>query len=129
MTVASIHASKFHEQVVRDGKVFTFTEEGEFLVFRIREFEVVPFWSSRSRMIRIQEEHAKYSRFAIDEISFDEFYVKTLKQLEDEGIHVGLNWSGVRLVGYDTSVEDLRKCLAYQIGKQALPQRLEDPSP
>jgi hypothetical protein len=122
MSAASTHASQFYEQVVRDGKVFTFTEDGAYVVFRPDEFEVIPFWSSRSRMTRIQEVHVQYAHLAIDEMSFDEFRVKTLEQLEKENIRVGLNWSGAKLVGYDISVKELRKCLAYQIGQQASSQ-------
>ena len=127
MSIAAAQASKFYDQVVRDGKVFTFLEDGEFLVFCIGNVEVIPFWSSRSRMIRIQETQPKYSRFAIDEIPFAEFHAKTLKQLEDEGISVGLNWSGPNLTEYDNAVKDLRKCLVYQLEKQVIVPQSEEP--
>jgi len=114
MTIAAAQASQFYEQVSREAKVFTFTENQCFLVFVVDEKEVVPFWSSRSRVERIQKEHLKYRKYAIDEISLTDFLKKTLVQLEEESIHVGVNWSGKRLTGYDVSVEDLRQNLAYR---------------
>src|SRR5689334_15702936 len=113
MSLAAAHAQKFYEQVVREGKVYTFEETDEFLVFPVGEIEIVPFWSSRNRLLIIQKNHPKYRNYQIAELSFNEFYNQTLPLLEKETIRVGINWSGHRLQGYDSSVDDLRKCLDY----------------
>ena len=117
MTIAAAQASQFYEQVSRKAKVFTFTENEHFLVFVVDENQVVPFWSSRSRVERIQREHPKYEKYSIEEMSLTEFLEKTLVQLDEESIRVGVNWSGKRLNGYDIPVADLRKNLAYQLSK------------
>jgi hypothetical protein len=107
MSIAAVQASKFYEQVVRERAVFTFTDEGSFLVYPVRGQDVVPFWSSRARLDKIQREHEKYRSYTCDEISLTSFLEKTLPDLAAENIAVGVNWSGERLTGYDVSVSDL----------------------
>ena len=118
MSIAAAQASAFYQQAAKDGAVFTFLEDDGFLVFSIRGQDVVPFWSSRSRMAKVQAAHPKYARYAIDEIPLAEFLGKTLRLLEAEGIHVGVNWSGKGLTGYDIPVEALRRNLGYWLSPQ-----------
>jgi NADPH:quinone reductase-like Zn-dependent oxidoreductase len=113
MSISAAQASKFYEQVVRDGKVFTLEDPEGFLVFPIRDLEVIPFWSSRSRVEKIQSTMPEYACYSIHEKPFNEFYEQTLPWLEEHRIHVGVNWSGERLSGYDVPVSDLRANLEY----------------
>jgi hypothetical protein len=113
MSLTAAHATKFYEQVVADGRVFTFIEDEAFLVYPMHGREVVPFWSSRSRLERIQKNHPKYSKYTISEMTLEEFLDKTLVQLEEECISVGVNWSGSRLVGYDITTSELRNNIGY----------------
>ena len=120
MSIATVHANAFYEQAVRDGSVFTVLEDDSFLIFPVRDKEdkeVVPFWSSQSRVEKMQATHPKYAQYAISKIPLAEFLEKTLAQFEEENINVGVNWSGKRLVGYDVSVADLRRNIAYRLGK------------
>ena len=117
MTVAAAQASKFYEQVVRDDRVFTFLDDGSFLIFPVGNIEVIPFWSSRSRVAAIQKEHEKYRGLEIDEIPFRDFWNKTLEQLAEEEIHVGVNWSGTRLFGYNLPVDDVKRNIDYWLKK------------
>jgi hypothetical protein len=119
MSIAAAQANKFYEQVARDRRVFTFTENDEFLVFPVDGKEVVPFWSSRSRLEIIQKEHVKYASFLVEEMSLQEFVEKTLPLMEAEGIHIGVNWAGKRLVGYDVEPQALKHNLASWQKKQA----------
>jgi hypothetical protein len=119
VSVAAAQAQKFYEQVAAERRVYTFLDQGSFLVFPIRGTEVVPFWSSPSRLQRVQELHAKYRSYTIDEMPLTEFLEKTLPQLEAELISIGLNWSGKRLTGYDLTVADLRRNLDYWLTKQS----------
>jgi hypothetical protein len=119
MSIAAAQASTFYEEVVREQTVFTFTEDGSFLVFRVDGKEVVPFWSSRSRLDRIQREHPKYRGYACEEIALKEFLATTLVDLAAEGVAVGVNWSGSRLTGYDVSVDDLRRNIGHWEEKRA----------
>jgi hypothetical protein len=120
MSIAAGQASKFYEQVVRESAVFTFIQDGSFLVYPVRGQEVVPFWSSKARLDKIQREHAKYRRFVCDEISLASFLEKTLPDLAAENIAIGINWSGERLTGYDVTVAELVKNLEYWQKKLAV---------
>jgi hypothetical protein len=66
---------------------------------------------------QVQVSHPKYAGFTISEIPLSEFLNETLPLLEDQNINVGVNWAGVRLVGYDISVADLRTNIGYWISK------------
>jgi len=113
MSIAAAQAKQFYEQVVREGAIFTFTNDGSFLVYPIRGREVVPFWSSQARLDRVQRGHAKYRDYACEKISLESFIEKNLPDLAAENIAVGVNWSGSRLTGYDVTVEELVRNLEY----------------
>ena len=103
MSVASIHAAEFFEKVARDGRVHTFLSDGQFLVFAVQGREVVPFWSSRSRLLRVQELHPKYRAWKASELGLGAFVDVVLPTLASGDIRVGLNWAGKELLGYDRS--------------------------
>ena len=117
MTMSSLNASAFYEQAVTGGKVFTVTDDGSFLVFRLHGIDVVPFWSSRPRVEKIQMEHPKYAKWTVDEQDLSEFIGKTLTLFKEENVRVGVNWGGKKLTGFDVSADDLKKNLAYSIEK------------
>ena len=119
MSTAAIHANAFYGQVAKEGSLFSFSDEDSMLVFLIRDCEVTPFWSSRSRIERVRDEHPKYAALVIDQVPLEKFMLKTLPHLEAEGIHIGVNWSGARLTGYDVSAPDLRRNIGYWLSKQA----------
>jgi Protein of unknown function (DUF2750) len=119
VSAAATQARKFYEQVAAERRVFTFLADGSFLVFPVSGAEVVPFWSSLSRLRRMRELHPKYRAYEADEIPLAEFLERTLPQLEGERIRVGVNWSGERLTGHDLSVGDLRRNLDYCLAKRS----------
>jgi hypothetical protein len=118
MSVAAMQAARFYEQVVADGVVYSFSSEGSFLVYPVGGQEVVPFWSSRSRLETITKNLPKYRAFQFDEIPFQAFSREVLPRLEAEGLLVGINWSGPRLVGYNVPVADVRRNLDSWIAKR-----------
>jgi hypothetical protein len=67
-----------------------------------------PFWSSRSRAERIIKTVQEYSGFVAVEISWQVFCEKWVPGLTQDGIKVGVNWSGTRAVGYDMDPERLK---------------------
>ena len=127
MSIAAAQANQFYEQVVRERKVFTFTEDDSFLVFPVGGQEVVPFWSSRTRLDRIQRGHPKYCSYVCEQISLTSFLEITLPDLAEENISVGVNWSGARLTGYDLSVSDLVRTLEYWQRSSPPPKRPANP--
>ena len=119
MSIAAAQASTFYEQIAKEKSVFTFTKDDDYLVFPVHGKEVIPFWSSRNRLAKIQRDHPKYSAFTVSEVSLDTFLAKTLAQLQEEGIHIGVNWSGPRLTGYDISAVDLRRSIEHQLASDS----------
>jgi hypothetical protein len=119
VSVAAAQARTFYEQVVAEKTVFTVVEQGDMPVFPVGGHEAVPFWSSRSRIARVQELHPKYRRFEILQIDFATFLTETLGDLEEQGVSVGVNWSGERLGGYDLTVAELRRNLEYWRARSA----------
>lgn len=117
MSIAAAQASKFYEQVVTDRVVFTFESEEGMLIFPVRGMDVIPFWSSRTQLEKVVLAHPKFRQYDTVESSLAEFVEKILPQLQEEKIHVGVNWSGARLSGYDVSVEDLLANLQYWLDK------------
>ncbi|MDZ5458658.1 DUF2750 domain-containing protein [Azohydromonas lata] len=113
MSIAAAQATKFYEQVVAKGRLFTFTENDEYLVYRINDKEVASFWSSKTRLESIQKDHSKYQKFRISVIPLNQFLNKELQLFESEGLSIGVNWSGVRLTGHDISAQDLRENISY----------------
>lgn len=113
MSISAAQSSEFYEQVVRERRVFTFLEDGSFLVHPVEGREVVPFWSSRSRLERVQRAHPKFRGYELDETALDAFLTRTLPDLAAENIHVAINWSGARLTGYDVAVAELVRNLDY----------------
>jgi hypothetical protein len=116
MSISGAQYDKFREQIVTDERVFSFTDDGELLVYPIKSGETVPFWSSRSRLETIQKRLPKYRRWQITEFSLAEFW-RRLDNLERESVQVGVNWSGAQLTGYNVSVRDLRAGLEYWIDR------------
>ena len=118
MTVAGLSYAKFCSEAPRRGCVYTFTNEGELLVYPVAGQEVVPFWSSRTRLEKIAVSFPKYQRFDITEYSWTQFE-EWLNQLNEDGILVGVNWAGTKLTGYNVKVADLRMALAHNTGTDA----------
>lgn len=117
MSQAASQASIFFEQVARERRVYVFLDGDSHIALPMRDGTVMPFWSSRPRMVRIQKRQAKYRPFAIDELGLDAFLDGLLPRLEADEVRVGVNWSGPRLTGYDYTPEEVRRNLSHWIEK------------
>jgi len=125
MSIAAPQYDKFREQVATEERVFTFTDGGELLVYPARDGDTVPFWSSRARLVTIQKRLPKYRAYTVTELSLANFF-RQLDLLEQEGIRVGVNWSGARLIGYNVTPAGLRVAIGWwldRLGKTALKPR------
>jgi hypothetical protein len=61
----------------------------------------MPFWSSLARAKKIIATVPAYASFEVVELSLEEFIENWIPGLERDGLLVGVNWSGVRALGYD----------------------------
>jgi hypothetical protein len=113
VSIAAAQYSKFKEQITKDSEVFTFFEQGNPLIFRVNGNDVMPFWSSRSRLEKIQEARPKYQNYQIADFRFEQF-LQWLPHLAKDDIYIGVNWSGLKLVGYDIPAQDLIDALPNQ---------------
>ena len=116
MSAAASHYATFKEQAAREGRVYTFTADGEYLVFPVHGAEVVPFWSSRSRLEKVAKDHPKYRQHQIKELALADF-MRWLPDLGKDGIRIGANWSGKKLTGYDVDAGELIAGLQYWLDK------------
>jgi hypothetical protein len=62
-----------------------------------------------SRVERIIKTVPAYAGFKPVEIPWDEFCSKWVPELTQDGLLVGVNWSGKRAVGYDIDPESLKR--------------------
>ncbi|GIH52574.1 hypothetical protein Mro03_77530 [Microbispora rosea subsp. rosea] len=67
----------------------------------------MPFWSSAARVKKIIDTVTGYSEFESVEIPLDVWLSKWLPDLSEDGILIGINWSGARAVGWDLEVKDV----------------------
>lgn len=70
-----------------------------------------PFWSSKSRIERIQKFAPAYAAFEPVEISWQRFRDELLPGLEKDGLLVGVNWSGKNVTGYDLDPAWVREAI------------------
>jgi hypothetical protein len=61
----------------------------------------MPFWSTQSRVENIIASVPAYAGFRPRKLSLDEFRERWLGGLEQDGLLVGINWSGGSVTGYD----------------------------
>ena len=116
-STAALQYDEFKRQVAEERKVFTFTNVGKYLAYPVRGHEVIPFWSSHSRIVTVKKSHSQYQRYEITEMGLDEF-IQWFPQLAAEGIHIGINWSGKRLIGYDISIQHLKAAIEYWMKRE-----------
>jgi len=110
MSIAAAQYDKFKQQVVAEQQVWTFTDDGHYLVFPVREGEAIPFWSSQTRLTKVCSYRPKYSGYQKVWLPLTKF-LELLSRLSADNLCVGVNWSGKRLVGYDVSADSLLKGL------------------
>jgi hypothetical protein len=115
----SVQYEEFKAEAAQDGMVYTFTKDGEYLIYPLKEREALLFWSSKSRIQKIQKSLKNYSKYEISELSLPEF-LDWLPELSGEGIGVGANWTGKPLVGYDVSAMDLIAGLKHLVKRQSV---------
>ena len=107
MSTAAAHAAKFYEDVVRNGTVYTVDDGEGYLVFPVNGVDVVPFWSTRSRVVAVQEAHPKYAAWAVSEEPLDEFLKETLPMLEEAGGTIGVKPTFVGTFTWEPSGSNL----------------------
>jgi hypothetical protein len=113
VSVAAAQADAFYEEHLTSGLVYTVRDDGGIPApMNGSGVRVMPFWSKRSRAEQVIANVAAFAGMSVVELSGDEWNDNWLPGLENDGLLVGLNWSGKHATGYDLSVADLTNNLA-----------------
>jgi Protein of unknown function (DUF2750) len=99
---AASQAAAFYKQSVEAGAVWTVRDDRGYPTPENPEGQrAQPFWSSRSRVERIVRHVPAYHGFEPVEIPLSAFLEHWLPDLQANNLHVGVNWSGTKAVGFD----------------------------
>lgn len=102
MRQSAAQAAAFFREVVRTGVVWTMRDGGGFPAPMTSEGQrVMPFWSRKSRVLRIIESVPAYSGFEPEEIPLAEWRTEWLAGLRRDNMLAGVNWSGSEAAGMD----------------------------
>jgi len=115
MSVSAAQAEAFYQEVLRTGQVWAIRDEAGFPAPLTPEGRAMPFWSARSRAVKVVQNVDAYERFEPVQLTLDEWRGRWLPGLAKDGIRVGLNWSGARAVGYDLDPDDVEVNLSARL--------------
>lgn len=119
MSQAAAQASTFYREVALHGSVWTIADTGGYPAPRTSSGQrAQPFWSLRSRAERVIATVPAYAGFAPEEISWSDFRDKWLTELAEEGLLVGVNWSGPFATGYDLPPAAVQQCIEAAIARR-----------
>jgi Protein of unknown function (DUF2750) len=115
MSQSAAQAAAFFRDVVRDRMVwFVRDDQGQPAPKTSSGQRACPFWSSRGRAARAAEIWGGSLR--PDSTPLDAWRHTGLPDLALDGLLVGINWSGPRLVGWDFTVDQVLNRLAHALG-------------
>lgn len=110
MTQSASQAAAFYREVARTKRLWTIKDEGGFPAPLTSEgCRAQPFWSSLSRVERIIASVPAYAGFEAVELAWEEFRDRWVPGLTQDGLKVGVNWSGSRARGYDIEPERVQQ--------------------
>ncbi|MEU1748649.1 DUF2750 domain-containing protein [Micromonospora arida] len=109
MTVSAAHSAAFRSEAPAAGRVWTLLEDdGSYIApHKPDGSRAMPFWSLRSRAQRVVEQVPAYNGLEIVSMPFDQWLRDFVPWLAEQGVLIGVNWSGERATGYDVSPQDM----------------------
>lgn len=100
--VSSAQAHAFYREVAQKKAVWTIGDgENVQTVVSKDGCRVMPLWSSRSRVERIIKNVSGYSGFIPLGCSWSNFLKNWVRELDRQGVQVGVNWSGAKATGFE----------------------------
>lgn len=101
MTVSAAHLSAFFSEVLTHQAVFTIRDAGGVPAPKGADGRrAMPFWSLETRAQRVLEGVPAYRSFTPIRLTLEEFRARWLPGLAEDGLLVGINWSGKAATGY-----------------------------
>lgn len=102
MSVSAAQSSAFFTEVTLHGEVFAIRDDGGFPAPMNRSgARAMPFWSRESRARKVIENVPAYRQFVPVRLTLAEFRSKWIPDLSQDGLQIGVNWSGRGATGYD----------------------------
>jgi hypothetical protein len=108
---SAAQADAFYNEILAGGSVWTLRDSDGIPAPETPEGRAMPFWSLRSRVERVISTVAAYSGFEVEEIRLEDWRSRWLPGLANDGLRVGINWSGSRATGFDLPSEDVERNL------------------
>jgi hypothetical protein len=129
MSQAASQATAFYREVAEKRTLWTLRDSGGFPApLKPNGERAQPFWSSRSRVERIVKSVAAYAGFEPFEVTWEEFRDAWVTRLANDGIKVGVNWSGKAAVGYDLEPAWVVRAVKAEIESHEPPESADDTS-
>ena len=108
MSIAAAQAESFYKEVVEETAVWAIRDgEGFPAPKNSSGKRAMPFWSKESRARKIIQNVPAYRDFEPFRIELGTFIDDWLPGMENDGLEVGLNWSGDRAIGYDVPPDEV----------------------
>lgn len=113
MSVSAAQADAFYREALAAEAVWTIRDAGGIPAPENGDGRrAMPFWSKRSRAEAILKTVPAYAGFDVQSVPLAEWRSRWLPGLSQDGLLVGLNWSGEHATGYDVSPTDVEARLA-----------------
>lgn len=118
MSQSSLQANAFYSDVAQNKKVWGIKDEGGIPApTGDGGKRSMPFWSSLARVQKVIETAEAYAGFDTFELTWEIFRDRWLTGLETDGLLVGVNWGGEKVVGYDVEPSIVKEAIEIQIKK------------
>ncbi|MFF4891849.1 DUF2750 domain-containing protein [Micromonospora chersina] len=108
VSVSAAQSAAFRKEAPAAGHVWTVLEDDSYVApHKADGSRAMPFWSRQSRAQRVVDQVPAYSGLEIVAIPFDAWLRDLVPWLAEQGVLIGVNWSGERATGYDVSPQDI----------------------
>jgi hypothetical protein len=107
-------ASAFYREAAQGGLVWTVRDANGFPAPVNSDGQrAQPFWSSRARAECVIRSVAAYQGFTPVEIELEAFLNRWVPGLAQDGILIGVNWSGANATGYDIAPTQVAESISH----------------
>ena len=108
---------RFYRHLANGGDVFLLESAEGWPVWAPDSAEIILIWSARRRALDAQATIPELASYSIRSEIFDEFLEDTLPWLEEQNLHVGINWDGRRPSNWFMTAQDCRT--GFEVWSQA----------
>jgi len=102
MSIAPAHSAAFYSEVALSGIVWGIRDSNGYPAPVNNDGKrAMPFWSSESRALAVIQNVPAYRSFTPVAIEWQTFCERWVPGLTNDGLVMGINWSGSRATGFD----------------------------